>query len=575
MSPRLEKGTAMTNRKSPQQLRDYSLAAFKAYQDILLLAFDRRDISTTNAVLPELEKSLRQYLQSERESSVQILQIQIDREPDEREKAALRLQKQRLSDRLAAAQDVRLAKDQVFFGLAARALEVSLAKPEEDRGKLLPFVEMFLAKVPSDLQLLTRVFDTISDRDTPDFWGWHWFDFQPDGEAHFVDVHTRPNRLYVVKGLRILAGLSDTEISALHLRCTDDLDFTFDETNQQGIPAMIRQVREAASKYDGILDASQIAEADAFLDLIARAKAQLKVERQARLAAAPLDEGKVFQFKQSVLDAYRRNGRFRVLFEKLGNYTRRLTERPGEAIRSWGYNQLDDKGAFVASWHVSYGAWGENYGRGLAQAEDQSVFSQMAENAPKGASAEKGNLIPDIYEKVQKHGIQDPILFQSLRTTLEYGEIRRRELFIPQYRPECPQTSISGLDGFIGVLKYPDLTIPVVDVFVRDPVLRNHVIIANVPQFVRWIQFSPSDQVTDDGDIVDTLLIKIIDLNADNGHRNKLLRQMPGWLKEHPENERESFLRARVVVHVFEKYNLVFDPKSAVGFTVEGTSEAD
>jgi hypothetical protein len=192
----------------------------------------------------------------------------------------------------------------------------------------------------------------------------------------------------------------------------------------------------------------------------------------------------------------------------------------------------------------------------------------MAEAAQPMPAIEKGNLIPEIAAHIRSRRIKDPIVFQSLRTNLEFNEIRPRELFIPRYSPDCPKAALANLDGFQGVLKYDDLVVPVIDVFVRDPALGDKIIIANVPEFVRWNQFSPAEEPGDEDHIVQMLLVKVTDLNADDAMRNKLVIGNPKWLQEKPTDKREQFLRTHVVVNVYEKYELEITASAAVCLTI-------
>jgi hypothetical protein len=248
----------MTSRKSPQELRDFALYAFKAYQDVLLVAFQKRDLATTTSVLQELSRSLHRYLEKERSNAIRIFDIQIEHATDEAEKTSLRTQKQRFVEQKQAADDIQLAKNQVFFGIAARALELFLADPKK-KEEMLPFVRAFLALVPADMQGLTSVYESVVGRNAGDFWGWHWFDFRDDGEAHYVDTYSRPNRLYVVKGLEILGELEEPLLGSLRIKCTENLDFIFSKENAQGIPAMIEQVRADRDRFAAILSEEEIA----------------------------------------------------------------------------------------------------------------------------------------------------------------------------------------------------------------------------------------------------------------------------------------------------------------------------
>ena len=246
------------------------------------------------------------------------------------------------------------------------------------------------------------------------------------------------------------------------------------------------------------------------------------------------------------------------------------SEEPSTEVQSWGYNQLDDKGAFVTTWYVSYPGWGETYGRGLAQAADQQAFSRMIEGASKSVTATQESLFAEIESQIREADLKDAVVFQTLVHSFEYGEFGNKELFHANYKADCPKTLLNDFDGFIGVLKIAGQNVPVINVVAQDRKLRNEVVVANVSKFLSWDQFAPIDIPEERTRVHEGLFVNVIDLNADELRRERLLSEAPEWLTKHGDASAQlAYLRTHVIVNVYQKFQiLIRDSKAAVCVTV-------
>ena len=564
----------MTIKQSPEQLRDFALYGMKALQDIALRAFERGDAPTIKRVMQELSDLFKNFLDKPTEDRLDFLKVRIEREQSGPDKDALQKSFEVQKRRKDVADSIQLGKDQVVFGLAARALELAIRADEGKDGKI-EAAKLILAYLPTKLQRLTEVFESATDRNVTEFWGWGWFDVVPDGKAHAMDTTSRPNRLYVVRALQILAEIPLNSAAPPALRIGEDSIYQFTECNGQSVLATLRAVSDHPETYGGILSADALARAENLAALLNAAKEKSEQDRENRLADAPLSDEMVRNFKDSVVAAVAESDRFRPIFRALGAYSDRIRDRAPDGIRSWGYNQIDEKGAFIENWHVSYSSWGESYGRGIAQGADHAAFNEMVSASRKMPAVSKGNVIPTIDKHLRESGFRDPIIFQSFLTSFEYDEIRRRDLFIASWRDDCPKTALTGFDGFIGVLKVADQNVPVVDVFSQEKTLRNRVLIANVPRLIHWTQYNPALTPEEDIFVQDGLLIRVIDLNADEAARNKLLLENPKWLQDKGDrNVQMHFLRTHVIVNVFHRMKFdIKDAEAALSFTVRRTHD--
>lgn len=541
-------------RKTATEVRDYAMQGFKVYQDLIYSAADKGDIGSVRLMFDAFERSFENFLERPAVDSAEILELRIQHATSDEDRGYLR-------DRLTIALTLRSvaeaftkARRQITFMLAAKLLERAL---DATSSVYLEIAQFLMGHLPQNLADLTLVFESVNDRKADDEWGWHWWDFNADGRVHTVDSTSRPNRLFVVKALQILAGETHTA-AELSLPHNDDLVWLFDESNGVGVPAMVKAILTHRDQYSGVLGANEFEQASKFLSLLdASRKAQL-ADREARLIESALSQEKVLAFKSNVVAAVRDHGKTRALANRLGIYSDKSGEPPDKRIPSWGYNQLDEKGAFIDNWHVSFAGWGESYGRGMAQTEDQRFFSALAEGCGKKGII-KGSIVTELEVYLRIHHFENPIIIHTLGHTLEFSQIERSKAFTAEYNPSCPATILRGLDGYSGVLRLNGATVPVFKMFSHKADSKNKIVIADMQRLISWDQYLPIDGEEESGDISEFVFIKVTDLNVDDGRRNKLLADDPAWLKDKP--NKDEFLRAHTVVNVYEKLAFrILDP---------------
>lgn len=558
------------SKKTIAELRDFVRFAFKTYQDVIHAALTKDDFATVETVAKEFNKSLQEFFEQAPQAKAQVerykFQLAHPQAGDDEHELSASLQSAR--ERVDAAEDLTTAKLQIFFGLAARAVELFLAD-NGDKAKKLQCARIFFCYLPNDLPRLVTLFASISDDHASDVWGWHWWNFNPDGEVHTVDTFTRSNRLFILLALKILAD----QQNVVEPSPPDNAIYLFDATNNQGVRATMTQMEQNWASYDGLIDErarEQVARLSAILENM---KAAGEAAREEKLTAALLDEAKVRAFKETVVTSFDRFSRLRNIVAKLSKLTDRSSEPPPAGLQALGYNQLDEKGAFVADWHVHFSGWGESYGRGLAQAEDNIAFETMIEGAETSLTVAENDLVPEITKQLKARRWSKPVMLQTLRGTLEYSQIRNRENFIPRYSRELPEIPERDIEGFIGVMKVDTENVPVFDIFVHNPNLADKVILTELSKYVEWNRYSPLDEGAPSGDVLQLLQIKVIDLNLDDKLRQRILQEAPDWLTDKGDAaKQEQYLRTHVVVNVYDKFKLkVLNRAAAVCLDVVGS----
>ena len=550
-------------RLGPEESCSAALYVFKTYQDLLKRAIDRKDLGTTRTVLPEVSKAFRAFIESTHRDDLQMLEMYVEREPAgvQREDAVVRLRKAEQQHK--SANRLALARDQVIFGLAAVVLRtLHESRPETS---LEAIWAEYSRRLPETMGRLAEVFGSLSEREAVEFWGWNWWDLQPDGEVHAIDSHSKLNSLFCVKALKILGSMTPDARQQVRLPHSHSLAYLADSNNAQGLAHVLDSI-DANPEAWSELGASEREQVPTLRQLLARAKTGQERGEEDALIAAELDMGKVGEFKTQVVESIRAGGHIRALLKEFGR-VRTLDASDGKRPVAWGFNQLDDKGPFVQSEHRGYAGWGEAYGRGLAQAENNRAFAAMAEGARRADPALREEIVKRVEEHIDYKTVGTTVVLQSLLGILEFEGIRRRDVFIPKYQADCPKTCISDVAGFMGVLKLEKAVVPVFDVAVQAPELANTVVVADLSRFIQWMQYPATGDSDDRKDLIDSVLVRVRDLNSDQSLRAHLLAQDPEWLRDKEDKDR--FLRSHVTINVIEAFELeVLDRDAAISFAV-------
>jgi hypothetical protein len=547
------------------ELTDFALFTSRVFQDLLKASFTNQDFSAFQVMLREFVQLFQRFTAETAHPRAALLELQLQLpqiQEDEVARSRLQAQLERQRNREESARRIALARDQVIFGLAAYILDKDIqAQGDPSIQRFFSTIETHL---PSDLEQFAAVFESTRDFSVSDYWGWSQWDMVADGQAHFIDLFTNPNRLFCVRALRILAGLSTEAIDRVNLQ---KLGFLANENNPQGLPATLEAIRSHPEMWQDILSEPELGQIDTLLEILRRARiAEAEAERDA-VISAEIDPARLARFKAGVLEGFKSNGRLRPLMQKLQIFRDYSDQGARPRIPSWGFNQLDDKGAFIDQSRVSYGDWGEAYGRGLAQAEDDIGFAAMVENAGIREQIRLRDLMATIDRHVSEQKVSDPIVIQTLNAAFEMEWLNQSSFFIPNYRRDCPQTSLNDLRGFMGVLKFQNQFVPVFDLFVQRQEVTNKLLLADLARYAVFQQFSPIENADDEEYKVDNVLVRVLDLNQRDAQRNKMLQDNPEWLRGQADPER--YLRSHVIVNVFEKFKVkVVDQKCGICISI-------
>jgi len=372
--------------------RDFGLYGFKAFQDLLLLAYEKNDASTVRSVLAQLRRSLANFTDQADAGGFEYLRELIDQSKDGAERASLEASLRTQLEVVDAKVKLRTGRQQVLFGVAARGLELYLRNTSNLIWRAL--TKELIEALPTDLVGFVELFTGAKERGAEEFWGWHWWDARADGEAHYVDTETRPNTLFCVRALQILGRTYSAVVLPPPLPVSQSLAFLVDPQNRQNLQGTLQKIADESEVFAELLTPAELGQRDALVRLLLDAKRAYERREEDRLIAADLVADRVATFKKNVLDALESARRIQPLMKKLGTYVEVSEVDINHEHKSFGYNQLDDKGAFLDNWNVSYPSWGDQYGSGLAQSEDRLAFVELIERAQSASHVVRSGLIP-------------------------------------------------------------------------------------------------------------------------------------------------------------------------------------
>lgn len=558
----------------PEQIEKYAeftIPLFSAFQNLMKSAFEKKDIDAFNAFL-ESFTGMYEHFEFDDGYTAEHIRNQIQWTDDPADKKILeeKLALQEARDKVA--KDIETKKQQIVFGLCAFIFD----KYKNDSGNqtLKENYESISAKLPSDIVELTKLYDSSRNFDTERFWNWDDWEMIADGRVHIIDFSSKLDQLFTVKALLILQSLSDTQIAAISLPPSRDLAFMAEDRNDnRTLMSLIKKISENQAEWSFVLPQPAIDKVSALKALLEKVKADQESKEREFIKTVAISENKLKEFNEKIIDAFGEGSDLRKISNKLGAYSDKTSEKVGTTVPSIGYNQIDRKEAFIENWYVHYGGWGDQYGTGMARSEDQIVFEQMVNGLENQKNISKANIITEISEYVRASDFKNFIVIHTLGHITSY-EIKQNPAFFDRYRRDCPTSILSGMDRHSGVLKIDDKVIPVVELFINQPSLKNKILIIDLEKFIAWTQYSPVDNVADEQFKDDIFFIKVVDLNIDDEQRNKIMTENPAWLNAHV--DKEGYLRQHVVVKVYEKFKIeIKNPKAGICFTVASEVQED
>ena len=566
IEPKIKDRDKNTNEKDIPGYKDFALFIFKTFQTLIKASFDKKDFKSFQIFVNEFLSLYKRMNESVEYPDSNNLKRSLELTTDVDEKKKLEDQIEKLLIREDAIKRISLAKKQVLFALISKILD----RYKKD-STLKEFFDFLDSKINLSIEELTTVFDSSRNFESEDYWGWDDWETIADGNVHIIDVHSKFDYYYCVKILSLLRNMSPEQIAKIDMPFSRDLAFLAENrADNTTLISKLNKIKESPQDWLFVLDQKSIDKVDESIKLLELVKQKQEKQEEEYLKTVAIDSEKLEEFKDKMLSGFNESVSIRPLVKAYDVYSDKTLEKIDTKIPSYGYNQVDEKAAFLKDWYVHYGGWGEQYGTGMANSEDQIFFEIIVNGLKEKVEISNDKLVETIKKIIEKNKFKEPIIIQSLDYMIEYDSIKGSEHFIQKWRNDCPQTKISGLRGFLGVLKYGSRVVPVFDVFVREKNLNNKVVITDLSELGVWEQYSPADKPEDIPYLDGIFYLRVTDLNADDEARNKILSENTAWLQEYP--DKEGYLRQKVTIRIYEKFRfLITDESKGIIISVSKT----
>ncbi len=533
---------------------DFSIPIFHTFQDLIKTAFEKRDATGFREFLTQFQALYRRFNEDQEFVRYNDYDLSGARSEEEKkiieEKLALHKERQRVS------QKIKERKQQIIFGVAAWILEKLRQNPQN--ADLKTYFDGIRGYLPSKIVELTEDFNKARGFNTEDFWGWDNWETIPDGHVHVVDFHSKLDRLYCVRALHILRGVTEEAAATIELPHSRDLAFLIEERSGS-LWAILSDVENHPETWEFVIDAAEASKAAMLKTLLKKAEVAQKKDEEEQVKDATVDPDKLTEFKKSFQKAFLENAIIRNVVTEEGSFVdHSKVAEPN--VKAFGYNQIDEKAAFIKDWYVHYGGWGENYGRGMGQSENQIIWREMLTGAEGHGTAAKNEIVSKLEELLPKLGTEDAVIIESLGQSFEYEAIRNSESFSPRWAMNRAKLKFDDNPWCTGYLEIKGYHIPIFHIFVEDQDLQNFLLLVSVKSFGKLTQYLPTDTDENKPFVEGFFELKVIDLN-ENAPRAKLMAQNPPWLQE--TIDKDGYLRQRVLLNLYEKLEFKVDNKKS------------
>ena len=555
-----------TDRGTINELKNFALEILIFFQNLMKSAIDFNDLDSLKLFVSAHNELFKGFHPSQDMENVDHIDLFLQKMSlDEAGKATLTAKRELQQIRENAENAISMRKKVVVFALSAWILRRLEADRDSEflRNALLTLKGYGFG---SSLDELTDVFLSSMGTDESGHLGWEWWELntRKQGVTYRLDFSDFLQKTYVVGLLSIYQPGQALPVSrSLSGYATG---------GQSKIRQALHEIQTNYSEWEWTLPAGAIDKIPALLQALDGLELKQKETEELVLMAAPLSEEKVVSFKDNFQKGY---GNFAGLFalcdrEKI--IKNKLDTVPSlKEIPAWGFNEVFDKEAFIKDAPSDYGHIAEQYGEAMARDENGSFLSAMADGLEKFPSEEVDlsrlpGLIKDAIQKLRERGIEKI----SVITSLDYSDLELQKAtdeFLPSWHKDCPK---DDNPGYIGILKLAtERQVPIFRPTLRpeEKTLKGIVCVCSIPKLGHATYFSAAADTSERSHCRGKFFIKVIDLNADHGERNKLVAANPPWLATYPDKER--YLKKRSILMIFERLQIDFRSGREAGYVIK------
>lgn len=446
-----------------ENFRDFGVDIMQTFQSLLKESFTQRDVKSFELFTNAVAKLFDRFKPSEEYPSATTYEGFLKRDnidPAEKIELQEKLSRQQVLENLE--KEIKQRKKELFFGISGWILDKLIQKDFADET-LQKFWEITDRHLPADLKELIDIYQTVHSFETEGFWGWDWWEMegQPEGVASSIDVSGKFDWLFCVKALALIKNLTKEQILAIKIDPKRDLIYLI-EKEDSAIKSKLNQIVQNKEKWLNIIPAESFDKIDYLKSLLNTIVQEQESKEQDLLATSILDLAKVEDFYHYFSSAFSKTAGIRAFFRLCKSYFeyKRQTKKD---IKQWGFNQLDDKAAFIKDWYVNYSDWGKHYGEELASAENLRLFKEMSKDLPvfNPKAGDLNGKITEAVEHLKKKKFRPSLLITTAYPSEFYRAESKDGKFIPHY--QVGNSKFKGMGGFIGVFKYKNREIPVIE----------------------------------------------------------------------------------------------------------------
>lgn len=544
-----------------ENFRDFGIDIMQVFQSLLKEAFNQQDSKSFDIFAQAIVKLFDRFNPSEEHPSSEtyIIWLKSDKNtPEQKAELQEKLSNQQVLEKLEM--EIKKRKKELFFGISAWALAKFMSGDFED-GELKKFWDITNRYLPTDIKELLDTYQRTHGFDTEDFWGWDWWEMegQPEGVANSIDVSGKFDWLFCVKALTLIKDLSKEQILAIKIEPKRDLVYLIDKEDSP-IKSRLKQIVENKDKWIEIIPAESFNKIEDFKSLLDSIVGAEELQEQETLIGSKIDATKVDKFYQEFSAAFFKMAGVRSLF-RLNRIYIELKRQTKKDIKQWGFNQIDDKAAFIKDWYINYSDWGKHYGEELASAEDFRLYKEVSQSMPifKPKEEDLNEKIIEGIEALKKRGFKPSVIFTTAYPRQFHEAGPKDGKFIPHY--QAGNSKFNKISMFIGVFKYQNKEIPIIESRNRAIDREEEICIVDLDKYANLVQYPPYSQDSEKPFKKDIFIFRIIDLNEDTELRQKIINQKPKWLKNYSDPAR--YLSQKVITNILERLELRIVNKEA------------
>ena len=549
-----------TSEKELYSLKDFSVEIIQIFLNLLKQSYDWGDYQSfrtfRNVLVKMFDRLERIGIRSDT-SDYRILLEQGNLSAEESERYKKIISRAKIIKELN--NDLKLRKSETVFSIAAWILNKSISgdlKNEKDKK----FWDLIKVSLPNTVEDLVEVYLSVSESGTRNFWSLDWWEMEGRGEGvgSFIEIGNKGEWLFVIRSLELIENLSPEAIVSTKIPISRSLATSISRADSP-IKGKVSEIEKDNQKWLRLLSQESINNIPNFLKLMNRVVKEQEVQEEEELINEEIDQNKKLEFIEDFKKSFYDYSTVRKIFSLLKSS--KVKGDSKKSIKLQGFNQLDEKAAFIKDWHVDYGDWGSTYGEGLAELENRAIIKEIVSRLS-SSKTEKGKIASILKKAVNKliSSGHNPSVILSNLSSWEWRSLDPNEKLF-KGKPPNPKEALQDIRTFIGVVEIESTSIPVFYENIDENNDSKMVVVTDLKKLAEFVQYIPNEKKPD-FEQVDNFLISIIDLNKEGGSARKgLIKNKPNWLKEVSDQER--FLKQKVIIKIFKKTEVVIHSERA------------